>query len=103
MFLIVAKVFSIILAAISISKSYVDLKARVESLQMFIFWVCTWTMIVLVALYPPIIDVLIASSGYGRTGLGTVFGMGLIFLFFVVYRIYVKMERVEHKLTRTIQ
>jgi small membrane protein len=102
-FYVAAKVFSVILAVIAISKSYVDLRARSESVQMFIFWVVTWTMIVLVALFPAIIDVLIATSGYGRTGLGTVFGMGLVFLFFVVYRIYVKMERVEQKLTKTIQ
>ena len=103
MFLIVAKIFSVLLAAIVISKSYVDLRARAESLQMFIFWVFTWTMIMLVALFPSIVDFLIASSRYGQTGLGTVFGMGLVFLFFVVYRIYVKMESVEQKLTKTIQ
>jgi len=103
MFLIAAKVFSILFAAIVISKSYVDLRARAESLQMFIFWVFTWTMIVLVALFPAVIDFLIASTIYGRAGLGTVFGMGLVFLFFVVYRIYVKMEQVEQKLTKTIQ
>ena len=103
MFLIVAKVFSVLLATIVISKSYVDLRARSESLQMFIFWVFTWTMIMLVALFPSIVDFLIASSRYGQTGLGTVFGMGLVFLFFVVYRIYVKMESVEQKLTKTIQ
>ena len=103
MFFVAAKVFSIILAAIAISKSYVDLRARVESVQMFIFWVFTWTMIVLIALFPAIVDIVIATSGYGRTGLGTVFGMGLVFLFFIVYRIYVKMERVEQKLTKTIQ
>jgi hypothetical protein len=103
MFFIAAKVFSVLLAAIAISKSYVDLRARVESLQMFIFWVFTWAAIVLVALFPAIVDFLIASSRYGQTGLGTVFGMGLVFLFFVVYRIYVKMERVEQKLTKTIQ
>ena len=103
MFIIVAKVFSILLAAISVSKSYVDFRARVESVQMFVFWLFTWTMIVLVALFPAIVDVLLASSVSGRAGLGTVFGMGLVFLFFVVYRIYVKLERVEQKLTKMIQ
>ena len=100
MFIIVSKVFSILLAVIAISKSYVDYRARVESIQMFIFWVITWATIVLLALFPTIVDVLLS---YGRAGLGTVFGMGLVFLFFVAYRIYVKLERVEQKLTKTIQ
>jgi hypothetical protein len=29
--------------------------------------------------------------------------MGLVFVLFVVYRIYVKLERVEQKLVKTIQ
>jgi len=41
--------------------------------------------------------------GPRRAGLGTFFGMGLVFLYFVVYRIYVKIERIEQNLTKTIQ
>jgi hypothetical protein len=103
MFLLVAKVFSLVLAAIAISKSYVDFRAREESLQMFMLWTLTWAAIVLVALFPWIVDIVIAYSASGRAGLGTVFGMGLVFLFFVVYRVYVKLERVERNLTKTIQ
>ena|ERR1700733_3538819 len=103
MFVILVKVLSFLLAAIAISKSYVDFRGKVESLQMFVFWVVTWTSIVIVALFPSIVDDLIASFGGGRTGLGTFFGMGLVFLFFIVYRMYVKLERIEQKLTKTIQ
>ena len=46
---------------------------------------------------------MIASFGGGRTGLGTFFGMGLVFLFFVVYRMYARVGRIEHNLTKTIQ
>ena len=87
---------------VAISKSYVDFRARAESLQMFLFWTLTWTMIVLLAVFPSIIDVLIASSS-GGTGLGTFFGMAIVFLFFVMYRIYAKLERIEQNLTKTIQ
>lgn len=103
MFAILVKILSFLLAAIAISKSYVDFRCKVESLQMFIFWIVTWTMIVVVALVPSIIDVLIFSFGGGRTGLGTFFGMALVFLFFIVYRMYVKIERIEQNLTKTIQ
>jgi hypothetical protein len=98
-----AKVLALILAGIVVSKSYVDFKARKESLQIFIFWLMTWTGVVLVALFPTIIDVLIVQFGGGETGLGTFFGMALVFLLFVVYRMYVKLERLEQILTRTIQ
>ena len=103
MFLLAARIFSIFFATIAISKSYVDFRSRVESLQIFLFWVVTWTGIVVISLFPSIVDILLARFGGGGGGLGTVFGMGLVFLFFVVYRIYVKLERIEQKMVKTVQ
>ena len=103
MFVIAAQIFSILLAVIAISKSYVDFRARLESLPMFLFWSSIWVLIVTIALFPALVDILINSFGGGRAGLGTFFGMAIVFLFFVVYRVYVKLERVEQKLTRSVQ
>jgi hypothetical protein len=103
MFVLAAKIFSVLLAVIVISKSYVDFRARAESFPIFLFWALTWAAIVTVALFPSIIDALIFGFGGGQGGLGTFFGMVIVFLFFIVYRIYVKLERIQQKLTRTIQ
>ena len=103
MFVIISKVFSFVLAAIVISKSYVDFRNKIESFQVFAFWFVTWVAIVIVALFPSIIDLMIEVFGGHRTGLGTVFGMGLVFLFFLVYRMYVRIGRIEHNLRKTIQ
>ncbi len=102
MFIVVAKLFSIVLAAVAISKSYVDFRARKESAQMFLLWTLTWIGIVLVALFPSIIDSMIAVGG-GRAGIGTFLGMALVFLFFLMYRMYVRMEGLEQKLTLVVQ
>ena len=102
MFVVASQLFSVLLAAIAISKSYVDFRARVESLQMFIFWIVTWAAIVIVAVFPWTIDYLL-SLGSGRSGLGTFFGMALVFLFFIVYRMYVKLGRIEQNLIKTIR
>ena len=103
MFHLTAQIFSVLLAAIVVSKSYVDFRARRESLQMFMFWLLTWTGIMFVALRPTIIDYLIVVFGGQRTGIGTVLGMGLVFLFFLLYRIYVRLERIEQTLVKTVQ
>jgi hypothetical protein len=103
MFVIVSKVFALILAGIVFSKSYVDFRARKESLQVFLFWALTWAVIVVVALFPFIIEDVIVFSGGSGAGLGTFFGMALVFLFFIVYRMYVKLGRLEQRLTKAIQ
>jgi hypothetical protein len=103
MLAVIVKVFSVALAAIAISKSYVDFRARMESVQMFLVWTLTWVTIVLVALFPSIVDIILEYSGSARVGLGTIFGMALVFVLFMVYRIYVKLERVEKNVTKMVQ
>ena len=48
MFVLFSKIFAVVLAAIAISKSYVDFRSRLESLKIFLFWVVTWLVIVVV-------------------------------------------------------
>ena len=101
MFVLFSQIFSLILAAITVSKSYVDFRARRESLQMFVLWTLTWTTIVVVALFPSIVDVLLVRGG--QAGIGRFLGMALVFMFFLIYRVYVKLERLEQQITTLVQ
>jgi len=102
MFLLFSKIFSIVLAGVAISKSYVDFRARKESVQMFLLWAITWIAVVVVALFPSIVDFLIDLGG-GRIGVGTFLGMALVFNLFLVYRMYVRMEVLQQKMTMIVQ
>ena len=102
MFLLFSKIFSIVLAGVAISKSYVDFRARKESVQMFLLWTVTWIAVVVVALFPSIVDFLIELGG-GRIGVGTFLGMALVFNLFLVYRVYVRMEALQQKMTMIVQ
>src|SRR5262245_59573949 len=99
---LVPKLLAVILAVIVVSKSYLDFRSRVESLQLFLFWAFMWAVIVTTALFPGVVDVVIQHLGTG-TGVGTFLGMAVVLLFFLVYRIYAKLERLEHILTKAIQ
>src|SRR6266446_8041670 len=102
MFWLIPKLLAVVLAIIVISKSYLDFRSRVESLQLFLFWTLMWALIVTTALFPNVVDVVIEYFGRG-TGVGTFLGMAVVLLFFLVYRIYAKLERLEHILTKAIQ
>ena len=102
MFLLFARVFSIVLALIAISKRYVDFKGRKESVQMFLFWTVIWIGIVFVAMFPDMVATVVSAGG-GRVGIGTFLGMVIVFLFFLVYRMYVRMEAIQQKLAVVVQ
>jgi len=102
LFLLFARVFSIVLALIAISKSYVDFKGRKESVQMFLLWTVIWIGIVFVAMFPDMVATLVSAGG-GSVGIGTFLGMVIVFLFFLVYRMYVRTEAIQQKLAAVVQ
>jgi len=93
--IIFAKILSAVFALIVLSRSIVDYRDKKESLQMTIFWIVVWLAITAIAFFPFLVSEAINLFGGNRTGLGTVFGMGLVFVMFIAYRIYVKANRIE--------
>jgi len=103
MILFVSKVFSVVLAIVAVSKSYVDFRTKRESFQVFLLWTLAWIGIVFVALYPRIVDILIRFAGGENVGLGTFFGMAMVFLFYLVYRLHVRLDRMSQQIATLVQ
>lgn len=92
------KIISLILGLMVISKTYLDYKKRNESLVMFLFWTLAWIIIIAISLFPEIIDEALQLSKAQRIGTGTFLGIAIVFLFFVIYRVYIKANRLEKKI-----
>jgi len=101
--IILVKIFSIILGLMVISKTYHDFRKGRESITMFLFWTIAWICIILVSLFPEIVDEIISMSQGQRIGTGTFFGISIIFLFFVIYRVYIKADRIERDLAEVVR
>jgi hypothetical protein len=96
--IILSKFIAIFLAFLVITKTYYDLRKKQESLVMFLFWTTTWLFIAYVALKPGLFYKLFNSMASENIGMGTFFGIAFIFLFFVIYRVYTKANRLERKI-----
>ncbi len=97
---IIAKILAAFFAIVVISRSVTDYRSKKESLTMTAFWIIVWLAIAAIAFFPTLVDEAIRLSDDSRSGLGTVFGMGLVFVLFISYRIYVKANRVEKALAK---
>ena len=101
---ILAEIFSTFFGALVIVKSYADFKRGKESLALVLFWTTTWIIIILIAYFPTLIDTINTKlGGDQKEGVNTVIGLSLTFVFFVMYRIYIKTDRVEKELNRLIR
>jgi len=101
--LTIAKIFATVFGVLVIARSIIDYRTKKESLQMTIFWVAVWAAIVIITYCPNLIEEFIRLTGGERTGMGTVFGMAIVFVLFINYRIYVKANRVEKILGQIVR
>lgn len=96
--IILAKIISVILGVLVITKTLTDYRRKQEGLTMVIFWLSAWTAIVILALFPILVEKINLLIGQQGTGINTFLGASFVFLFFVTYRIYTKAERMERKM-----
>ena len=103
MIITLPKIIALVLGLIVISKTLTDFRKKQENWQMFLFWMIVWGSIIFIAYDPNIINQVIAHFGYGSYTIGQIFGIGFVFIMFIVYRIYVKANRLEQQLNQLIR
>ncbi len=97
MLLIVIKVLAFILTGLVIVKSYLAYRQRQETIEMFLFWSLTRLAIIAIAFNHDLITKVLLER---RVGVGSFLGVSLVFVYFVIYRVYVKADRIEKELYR---
>lgn len=103
MFVIIVKIIVVLVAFVSISKSYIDYRKRQESQTMFLFWACVWTLSAAIIVYPPLIDAVIKATKGQTVTIGSLTGLAFIFMLYIVYRVYTKASRIEYQQTELIR
>lgn len=80
------------------------LKYRKNSLKTgeFVFWLLLWAAAALVAILPETTSFLARALGVGR-GVDLVIYISIIALFYAVFRIFVRLEKMEQDITRVIR
>ncbi len=98
----IAKIIAALFAGLVLAKSYDEFRRGREPLPVFLFWAVIWTVVVVVAFFPQVTDFLRTNILGPTAGIGTIFGIAVIFLLFLSYRIYLKTDRVERDLNRLL-
>ena len=96
--MIILKILSLILGLVVITKTIHDYKKKKESFVMFIFWMIIWTAIIVLAIFPLLIDKINLMIGGVGSGANTFIGAAIVFLFFITYRVYTKANRIERQI-----
>ncbi len=101
--MVAIKFVTILLAALAVTKSYLDYRKRLEPLLMFIFWSAVWLAAATIIVYPSLIDRVVSYTQDRTLTVSSLMGLAFVFLLYIVYRVYTKAARIEYQQAQLVR
>ncbi|WP_323735585.1 DUF2304 domain-containing protein [Methanosphaera sp. ISO3-F5] len=76
---------------------------RRDSFSNFVLslWICAWIVVMIVTVFPDITTSFARFFGFGR-GLDIVYIISILFLFYIVFKLYNKMEKQKKRINELV-
>jgi hypothetical protein len=101
-FILPIQIIVLAFLAFAFSRVYLRVKSGQISWGMFFFWSLIWVMAILTTLKPEITSILAKKFGIGR-GIDAAIYLSIVVLFYLVFRLHVYLEDLNHKITKLIR
>jgi len=98
----IAQVFLVIFSLFAFSRVVIRFRKREISYGWFIFWIMFWISAVVVVILPQTTTILAEKVGIGR-GADLAVYFSIFILFYLSFRIFVKMENMERTITKFVE
>ncbi len=93
------QIITVLFVAFAWSRAILRFKDKAISYSEFFFWMFIWTSVLLLTFNPGIADKTALIFGLQR-GADAMFFIAIILLFYLIFRLYVKLDIVDRNLTR---
>lgn len=98
----IIQIFIIVFAIFAISRAVRQFRNGALTILWLIFWIVFWLIVSGVVLSPQTTDVIAKFVGVGR-GADFIIYISLIVLFYLMFRLFVKIEDVEKEITKLVR
>jgi len=96
------QLIAIFLGLLAIIYSILRFRDGKMSLGMFLLWILLWIIVIIISLYPNDTNYLAIYTGIGR-GLDFVLILGILISFYLIFKMYNKIETIEEELTDLVR
>ncbi len=96
------EVIAIVLGLIAIIYSIIRFRDGKMSVGMLFLWILIWIIIIIISIYPNDTNYLASYTGIGR-GLDFVLILGILLCFYLIFKMYNKIENIDEELTDLIR
>lgn len=98
----IIQILALIFSLFALSRAFLRTRDKKLSLGELLFWVIVWFMMLLVVFFPDTTTFVANIVGIGR-GIDVIIYTSIAILFYMVFRLYVKIEEREQEITLLVR
>jgi len=92
------QILALVFATFAMLKIIIQVKRNEINIESAIFWIFIWMLVILMVVFPQTMSYLATLTGVGR-GVDVVIYIAIIILFYLQYRLYLRIENIEREIT----
>ena len=96
------QIVALIVVVFGILRALVSFKEHKISSKWLVFWLVIWSGVGVIALIPTIASRISGPLGVGR-GIDLLVYASILFIFYMIFRIYLRLESLEHNITKLVR
>jgi hypothetical protein len=97
------QLIALIIIVFFLARLFMQKKKKQVSANEFYFWLIFWVLAAAAIVFIKRIDSLVARFGFSGTGIEVLFYVGVIMLFYLIFRLRLRMERIERDITEIVK
>ncbi|MBU1975635.1 MAG: DUF2304 family protein [Nanoarchaeota archaeon] len=96
------QIIALIFGLFALSRVFLRLKDGNLSRREFVFWTVIWVALLVFAFIPDITTSIAMKLGIER-GMNLIASIGIILLFYLMFRLYIKVEGINQEITKIVR
>ncbi len=97
------QIIALIIIAFFLARLFWQKKKNKLSASEFIFWLIFWGLAAIAIIFLKWIDRLVAGLGFSGSGIEVLFYLGVVILFYLIFRLRIKLEKTERDITKIVR
>lgn len=99
----IMQIIILVFVLFALSRVFLRWKAHEFGWREALFWTVIWIGVTVVVLIPSTVNVLSRALGLGGDPINALIYLSIVALFYLMYRIHVKQEKINHDLTMLVR
>ncbi|MBI1970898.1 DUF2304 family protein [Candidatus Woesearchaeota archaeon] len=100
--MIILQIIIVVFVLFALSRVILRLRDKQISIAEFLFWTAVWIGVLVVLFVPGVMTMIALRAGVSR-GVDIAIYVGITLLFYLVFRLYVKLDAVDQNVTKLVR